>query len=74
MFYDAGSDVWENEWLTHKYQVEVVAEIVQQAWAIDELNAGVELEQIEDLIWRDYPSWAEKVLLDSKEERIENYE
>lgn len=74
MFYDADTDVWENEWLTHKYQVEVVSEIVQQAWAIDELNAGVDLEQIEDLIWRDYPSWAEKVLLDAKEERMENQE
>ena len=68
MYYDCGSDVWENEWLTHKFQVEVVTEILHQAWAIDELNAGVELEKIEDLIWRDYPAWAEKVVLDTKEE------
>lgn len=68
MYYDYSSDVWENENLTNRFQVEVVSEMVSQSWAIDELNAGVKIEDIEDLIWRDYPTWAEKTLLNSKEE------
>lgn len=68
------NDVWEKEWLTEKYQTEIVANIIKQGWAIDELNAGVTLDQLEDLIWRDYPSWAEQYLLDEKEERQLNQE
>jgi len=74
MYYDYCSDVWENEWLTHRFQVEVVNEMIHESWAVDEINSGVEMEDIENLIWRDYPTWAEKVLLDAKEDRILNNE
>jgi len=74
MYYDFASDVWDNELLTHRFQVEVVNEIMHQSWAVDELNAGVEMEEIENLIWRDYPTWAENVLLDAKEKRMLNDE
>lgn len=74
MYYDYCSNVWDNEFLTDQFQVKVVNEMMLQNWAIDEINAGVDREDIEDLIWRDYPAWAEKVLLDAKEERMSNYE
>ena len=67
-------DIWSRDWLLRQYQEEVVEKLMNQSWAIDELNAGATTEEIEDCIWKDYEPWAEGILREIREEIASCYE
>lgn len=68
------TDVWSKKWLMDEFQEKMVEVLMNQAWAIDELMAGVDVSDIEDVIWEDYENWANDYLLKMKEEIILNNE
>lgn len=67
MYDERTLDLWDLDWLTDKFKEEVVDKEMKQAWAIEEIEYGANAEDIENLIWKDYPAWAEQKLLDAKE-------
>jgi hypothetical protein len=69
MYQDFMDSVWNKQWLLDTYEKQVVQKVMTQGWAIDELNAGVDVSRIEDLIWSDYESWALDYLDKEKTDR-----
>ena len=55
---------WNMVWLIDLFKEEVLKPLMHSCWAIDEMDAGVPAETIEDDIWKGYEKWAEEKLYD----------
>ena len=64
------NDVNNMEWLMDIFEKEYIGEMINQSWAIDELDAGVTIEQLYEDLCKGYERWAEEYL---EQKEMDNY-
>lgn len=65
------TDFWNNEDLLKEFEEVMVSPILSTCMSIEEEEAGVPIEEIEDAIWKSYPKWAEKRWKDEEDYHAE---
>lgn len=61
------NSVWNIEFLLNEYTNDYIPSILNQGWAIDEMNEGFPVEDLIQELWNSYEGWAERKFLKSNE-------
>lgn len=58
---------WDTVWLMYKFEKEVVAPKIRDPEVVEEMRAGVPVDDLLDDIWKGFEEWADEYLNDEKQ-------